>query len=130
MGQIRLYSQQTLDRFFERNIKTDEQLRELCDVINNDDITMITGNYVTFEELKLENEAMKELQEHINCKLTNSYIKRYGKWEYVQYDGNPEIGNWYCSECKFIPCSQMQKEIKEYDFCPKCGCDMRKVINT
>ena len=123
MGQIRLYSQQTLDRFFKRNIKTDEQLRELCDVINEDCITIMTGNYVTLEELKLKNEAMKKLKEHLHCELTNSYIKRYGKWEY-------DDENWYCSECKFIPCSQMQKEIEKYDFCPKCGCDMRKVINT
>ena len=52
---------------------------------------------------------------------------QFGKWEYVQYDGNPKIGNWHCSECRFIPRSEMQKNIKECDFCPNCGCDMRKV---
>ena len=25
-----------------------------------------------------------------------------GEWKYVQYDANPNIGNWHCSECRHI----------------------------
>ena len=47
-----------------------------------------------------------------------------GHWEWVQYDANPEIGNFHCSECRFIPASfNMAKE--HLHFCPNCGAMMR-----
>ena len=51
-----------------------------------------------------------------------------GHWEYIEYDGNPKIGNWYCSECGrivFLLHSQKLNELPLYDFCPWCGADMR-----
>jgi hypothetical protein len=53
--------------------------------------------------------------------------RKTGKWEYVQYDGNPKIGNWHCSECRrivFLLHSQKQNEKPLYDFCPWCGARM------
>ena len=53
--------------------------------------------------------------------------RKVGKWEYLQYDGNPKIGNWHCSECKrivFLLHSQKQNEKPLYDFCPWCGAKM------
>lgn len=41
-----------------------------------------------------------------------------GKWEFVQYDANPNIGNWHCTNCRGIA-------IAQYNFCPTCGADMR-----
>lgn len=41
-----------------------------------------------------------------------------GKWEFVQYDANPNIGNWHCTNCRGIA-------IAQYNFCPICGADMR-----
>ncbi len=41
-----------------------------------------------------------------------------GRWEWVQYDANPEIGNFYCSECQYIPASS------NMNYCPNCGARM------
>lgn len=48
-----------------------------------------------------------------------------GEWEYNQYDGNPNIGNWHCSNCHNI-CYEMKLTYDNYNFCPNCGADMRK----
>ena len=44
-----------------------------------------------------------------------------GKWEYVQYDYNPNIGNWHCSECRFM---FVMSGVPEYKYCPNCGAKM------
>ena len=50
-----------------------------------------------------------------------------GHWDYVQYDGNPNIGNWHCSECRAIvnyePTYNWEKG-PYYKFCPNCGAKM------
>ena len=43
--------------------------------------------------------------------------EKTGHWEYVQYDGNPNIGNLHCSECERIAGF-------EYKYCPNCGARM------
>lgn len=51
-----------------------------------------------------------------------------GHWEYVQYDGNPNIGNWHCSECDRIVSGAMataNQLLNAYRYCPNCGTDMR-----
>ena len=47
-----------------------------------------------------------------------------GEWEYNQYDGNPNIGNWHCSECRHIVYGGYSQK-PYYNFCPNCGADMR-----
>ena len=47
-----------------------------------------------------------------------------GEWVYVQYDGNPNIGNWHCSECRhLIP--GVDNHYPEFVFCPYCGIEMK-----
>lgn len=46
-----------------------------------------------------------------------------GKWEWVQHDSNPELGNWNCSECGFIPAS-FNLAKKHLNYCPNCGARM------
>ena len=46
-----------------------------------------------------------------------------GYWEYVQYDSNPNIGNWHCSECGGI-CTEMHSIEDAYNYCPNCGARM------
>ena len=46
--------------------------------------------------------------------------EKTGHWEYVQYDGNPNIGNLHCSECDRIAGL-------EYKYCPNCGARMQEV---
>ena len=57
--------------------------------------------------------------------------QKVGHWEYVQYDYNPNIGNWHCSECRniVIECADKNKDggIPTYSYCPKCGARMEDV---
>ena len=49
-----------------------------------------------------------------------------GHWEWVQYDSNPNIGNWHCSECRTI-IPHMPEETDNtpiYKWCPMCGAKM------
>ena len=48
---------------------------------------------------------------------------KIGYWEYVQYDSNPNIGNWHCSECRSI-CTEMHSIEDSYNYCPNCGAKM------
>ena len=58
--------------------------------------------------------------------------EKVGRWEYVQYDGNPNIGNWHCSECRYIvnyePTYNWEKK-PYHKFCPMCGAKMEEVEN-
>ena len=49
--------------------------------------------------------------------------RKPGKWEYVQYDGNPKIGNWHCSECRLIVNLGFEGA-PYYHYCPGCGAEM------
>lgn len=51
-----------------------------------------------------------------------------GHWELVQYDGNPNIGNWHCSECRTIIPHMPEETDKTpiYKWCPMCGAKMQK----
>ena len=51
-----------------------------------------------------------------------------GHWEYVQYDSNPNIGNWHCSECMGI-CTEMHSIEDAYNYCPNCGAKMEVIAN-
>lgn len=63
----------------------------------------------------------KELEKLPSVAIPN----KVGHWEYNQYDGNPNIGNWHCSECRNIVSDMptcMGKPL--YEFCPHCGSPM------
>ena len=51
-----------------------------------------------------------------------------GHWEWVQYDYNPKLGNWHCSECRSIVIVCVDKNEKGgiplYKYCPNCGTKM------
>jgi predicted RNA-binding Zn-ribbon protein involved in translation (DUF1610 family) len=44
-----------------------------------------------------------------------------GKWEFVQYDANPKIGNYHCSQCGLIA--------EPLSYCPNCGAKMEVEMN-
>ncbi len=49
-----------------------------------------------------------------------------GRWEWVKYDSDPNIGNWHCSECRTI-IPHMPEETDNtpiYKWCPMCGARM------
>lgn len=51
-----------------------------------------------------------------------------GYWEWVQYDYNPKLGNWHCSECRCVVVECVDKNEKGgiplYKYCPQCGAKM------
>lgn len=49
--------------------------------------------------------------------------RKKGKWEYIQYDGSPKIGNWHCSNCRLIVNLGFEGA-PYYDYCPECGAKM------
>lgn len=54
--------------------------------------------------------------------------RQTGYWEWVQYDSNPNIGNWHCSECRTI-IPHMPEETDNtpiYKWCPMCGAKMKE----
>lgn len=46
--------------------------------------------------------------------------RKKGKWEYIQYDVNPKIGNWHCSNCRLIVNLGFEGA-PYYQYCPSCG---------
>ena len=70
-------------------------------------------------------------QDIISDILVLSPIKqepKIGHWEYVQYDYNPRLGNWHCSECRCVVIECVDKNEKGgiplYNYCPNCGAKM------
>lgn len=61
------------------------------------------------------------------CEVTKSQ-EETGHWEWVQYDYNPKLGNWHCSECRSIVIECVNKKDKGgiplYKYCPQCGARM------
>ena len=50
---------------------------------------------------------------------------KIGRWIYIQYDGNPRIGNWKCSLCmRNVMFGQNQNDKPLYNYCPHCGAKM------
>ena len=51
-----------------------------------------------------------------------------GHWEWVQYDYNPKLGDWHCSECRSVVIECVYKNEKAgiplYKYCPQCGAKM------
>jgi hypothetical protein len=50
-----------------------------------------------------------------------------GHWEWVQYDANPNIGNWHCSECSCILRGEANGgPVRLPKYCPECGTKMQE----
>lgn len=68
------------------------------------------------------------------CKDTANLLEALGQepkkghWEWVQYDYNPKLGNWHCSECRCVVVECVDKNEKGgipwYKYCPQCGAKM------
>ena len=63
--------------------------------------------------------TLRTIQQDLsNPVITPTVEPKKGKWYWLQYDANKEIGNWHCTLCNRISPS-------EYNYCPNCGADMR-----
>lgn len=63
------------------------------------------------------NKDYKEIVEEIRALPPVTPAEKVGQWEWNQYDSNPKIGNWHCSQCHGIGKSY-------YDYCPYCKAKM------
>ncbi len=52
-------------------------------------------------------------------------VRPQGEWIFIQYDGNPKIGNWHCSECRQIAPVNIIGYSEKTRFCPYCGASMK-----
>ena len=71
-----------------------------------------------------EDSAVEAVHNAVQTAIKCMHERPQGEWEYNQYDGNPNIGNWHCSNCHNI-CYEMKLAHDNYNFCPNCGADMR-----
>ena len=81
------------------------------------------------ENLNIDFAKVLLLQRKIKALQPVQPKPKTGHWEYVQYDGNPRIGNWHCSKCGrivFLLKSQKFGENPLYDYCPWCGTKMEE----
>ena len=84
--------------------------------LNNDE-------YITSYAKVCEDIAENRIDTWINEAKSVEPERKTGKWEYTQYDGNPKIGNWHCSECRLIVNLGFEGT-QYYHYCPNCGAKM------
>lgn len=104
-------------------------------------LTYIKTHDTDPEDYELFDFAIKAIEEsevYMNGKDYDLYLEGYkqgkkdferpqGEWEYNQYDANPNIGNWHCSECRHIIFGGYNQK-PYYKFCPMCGADMTQGV--
>ena len=77
---------------------------------------------------KHTNRILRMIMEYIDKLPSVAPQPKTGHWEWAQYDYNPNIGNWHCSECKNIAVVGVKKNeeggIPIYKYCPNCGAKM------
>ena len=95
---------------------TKEEREEAIDLLDNL-IGMVEDNHNSDYD-KAFKMAIKSLEQE----------PKTGHWEWVQYDYNPKLGNWHCSECRCVVVECVNKNEKGgipiYKYCPQCGAKM------
>ena len=89
-------------------------------LLDYDEIKAVIDNAPAIELTEL----CKSCQYLKDCETCEEKLRPQGEWEYVQYDANPNIGNWHCSECRLIVSGKYNQK-PGYNFCPRCGAQMR-----
>ena len=85
------------------------------------------GDWVGFREMLNSQETIVEFAGDINKVMVKGieyFPQKTGEWVWVQYDSISELGDWYCSECRFMP-SAFNLAKKHLNYCPNCGASMR-----
>ena len=99
-----------------------DELQEPCaDAISRRAVlnTLDNMDNVLDEDRTVETYKML-LTECVNVLPSVTPAEKVGQWEWNQYDSNPKIGNFHCSQCHGIGKSY-------YDYCPYCGAKMQEV---
>ena len=79
----------------------------------------------------LRNRIGESISECINALPSVTPATKMGRWEWNQYDYNPNLGNYHCSECRNIVTECVPKQgsscVPMYKYCPNCGAKMEGV---
>ena len=97
-------------------------VQEPCDAISRQAVLELVADYDL---------SMGQVVKGIHALPSVTTTEKVGHWEYVQYDGNPNIGNWHCSECRTI-IPHMPEETDNtpiYKWCPMCGSKMMQEVD-
>lgn len=88
------------------------------------------GDYISEDTREIEIINSDKALEVIEALPSVTPAEKVGRWEWVQYDGNPNIGNWHCSECGSIFIEGTIKKEKDsipfYKYCPSCGAKLEE----
>jgi hypothetical protein len=75
-----------------------------------------------------DNPHIDSIIDAINDLPSVRVAEKVGRWEWVQYDFDPKIGNWHCSECRNILVHAVKKDdvggIPIAKYCLNCGAKM------
>ena len=76
-------------------------------------------NYIrdNYRRWFINDEAFMQCVNGIKDIISVTPAEKVGHWEWNQYDSNPKIGNFHCSQCHGIGKSY-------YDYCPYCKAKM------
>lgn len=118
-------------RFFDEEIRAIHDgkaiSQEPCDAVSREMVKVsLAFDSRTDDMLAVK---MRKIFEIIDALPSVTPAEKVGHWEYIQYDGNPNIGNWHCSECRTI-IPHMPEETDNtpiYKWCPMCGVKMEEV---
>lgn len=99
-----------------------------CDCISRQAAIDTIGNVPDHDDGMVW-EALSHAQRDVALLPSVEPERKIGRWEWVQYDSNPNIGNWHCTECRNIVIKGVKKEKKGavfplYTHCPNCGAKM------
>lgn len=109
--------QAVLDIVTEQERLASDRVRDTPSSLGNGLHNWVNPAYTRYSAQLSERSQFKKMIQSMSSVTTQP---KMGYWEWVQYDGNPNIGNWHCSECHSIGRSY-------FDFCPFCGCKMQEM---
>ena len=114
--------------------------QEPCDAVSRKELLKIyEDRFLELQKIKhlKDNKGAEDRQMGVNYCInilkelpSVTPAEKVAHWEYVQYDGNPNIGNWHCSKCRAIvnyePTYKWEKK-PYHNYCPNCGAKMQEV---
>lgn len=110
--------------------KDGEKMREAIKALEQDPCEDAISRQAVLELVADYDLSMGQVVKGIHALPSVTAQPNTGRWEWVQYDGNPNIGNWHCSECRSIFIEGTIKREKDsipfYKYCPQCGAKMKE----
>ena len=92
--------------------------------MNNDEKMVIDSILDEFGDLNFVYNDCTRLDRLKNMLLSLAATgHRKARWEWMSYEN--EVGEWYCSRCRFIPAA-FHLNKTHLNYCPSCGSYMKE----